>query len=253
MNVKNDGTIANVDFEITRLLKQFKLPDILRCYDEEINAAINNNLSPRELLYKLLKIEELGKKNRVTERNIKNARFETHSTLEEFDFKYQPSINENKIRDLGTLNFIHKNENIVFIGPPGVGKSYLSTAIGMKACEDGKTVLFINAIELVDNLFKAYTEGTLKVAFKKLSTVDLLIIDDLGYLKMNKEKESIFFQLIRQRYEKKSLIITTNLPFNRWDEVFTSEVAATAVLDRLLHHCHVISITGNSFRVKNNC
>jgi DNA replication protein DnaC len=140
----------------------------------------------------------------------------------------------------------------VFIGPPGVGKSHLSTAIGMRACEQRKTVLFKNAIELVDNLFEAYAEGTLKAMFRKLSTIDLLIIDDLGYLKMNKEKESIFFQLIRQRYEKSSLIITTNLPFNRWDEVFTSEVAATAVLDRLLHHCHVISITGNSYRVKNN-
>jgi DNA replication protein DnaC len=122
----------------------------------------------------------------------------------------------------------------------------------MRACEQRKTVLFKNAIELVDNLFEAYAEGTLKAMFRKLSTIDLLIIDDLGYLKMNKEKESIFFQLIRQRYEKSSLIITTNLPFNRWDEVFTSEVAATAVLDRLLHHCHVISITGNSYRVKNN-
>jgi DNA replication protein DnaC len=253
LNAKSVNANENIDFEITRLLKQFKLPDILRSYDEEIQMAINDNVSPREFLYRLLKIEEVGKRSRLKEKNIKNAGFEIHTTFEEFDFKFQPSINENKIRDLGTLNFIAKKENLVFIGPPGVGKSHLSTAIGIRACEQGKTVLFKNAIELVDNLYEAYVEGTLKTAFKMLSTIDLLIIDDLGYLKMNKEKESIFFQLIRQRYEKSSLIITTNLPFNRWDEVFTSEVAATAVLDRILHHCHVISITGNSYRVKNNC
>lgn len=250
MSVKNEN-IA-IDLEVRRLLKQFKLPDILRCYEDEIQNAINDNLSHRELLYKLLKVEELGKRSRVSEKNIKNAHFETYSTIEEFNFRFQPSINESKIRDLATLNFLPKKENIVFIGPPGVGKSHLSTAIGIKACEEGKTVLFINAIELLDNLFIEYTKGTLKNKFKKLSKVDLLIIDDLGYLKMDKEKESIFFQLIRQRYEKNSLLITTNLPFNRWDEIFTSDVAATAVLDRLLHHCHVISIAGNSYRVKSN-
>ena len=119
----------------------------------------------------------------------------------------------------------------------------------MKACEKGKSVLFVNAIDLMDELYNAISLGTLKQKFIKLSKIDLLIIDDMNYLKMDKEKESIFFQLIRQRYEKSSLIITTNLPFNKWDEIFTSELAATAVLDRLLHHSHVISITGDSHRV----
>jgi DNA replication protein DnaC len=142
-----------------------------------------------------------------------------------------------------------KEENLIFLGPPGVGKSHLAVSVGMKACECGKTVLFSNAIELVEDLHNAIISGTLKQKFSRLSKVDLLIIDDIGYLKMDKEKESIFFQLIRQRYEKSSLIVTTNLPFNRWDEIFTSELAASAVLDRLLHHSHVISITGDSYRV----
>jgi len=119
----------------------------------------------------------------------------------------------------------------------------------MKACEKGKSVLFVNAIDLMDELYNSISLGTLKQKFIKLSKVNLLIIDDIGYLKMDKEKESIFFQLIRQRYEKSSLIVTTNLPFNKWDEIFTSELAATAVLDRLLHHSHIISITGDSHRV----
>lgn len=142
-----------------------------------------------------------------------------------------------------------KNEKLVFIGPPGVGKSHLIVAIGLKAYEKGKSVLFVNAIEFVDDLYNAIQAGTLKQKLVKLSKINLIIIDDISYLRIYKKKESIFFQLIRQRYEKSSLIVTTNLPFNRWDEIFTSELAASAILDRLLHHSHVISITGDSYRV----
>ena len=235
--------------EITRLLKQFKLPDIHDRYGDEVKAAVENNIGHREFLYKLLKIEEQGKMDRLRIRNIKNAHFDGQKTIEEFDFNFPENINKTEVIDLTTLSFMDKRENIVFIGPPGLGKSHLSVSIGMKACEKGKSVLFVNAIDLMDELYDAIGLGTLKQKFIKLSKVDLLILDDVGYLKMDKEKESIFFQLIRQRYEKSSLIVTTNLPFNKWDEIFTSELAATAVLDRLLHHCHVISITGDSHRV----
>lgn len=235
--------------EIKRLLKQFKLPDIYDKYDEEIQYAVDKNIGHREFLYKLFKAEEQGKNERLKIKNIKNACFDGHKVIEGFDFNFPDSINQRKILDLSTLDFMDKKENIVFIGPPGVGKSHLSIAIGMKACESVKSVLFVNAIDLIDDLYNSIELGTLKQRFKKLDKVDLLIIDDIGYLKMNKEKESIFFQLIRQRYEKNSLIVTTNLPFDRWEDIFTSELAATAVLDRLLHHSHVISITGDSYRV----
>lgn len=247
MNAKNRNNA--VDAEIERLLKQFKLPDIHDNYDEIVQAAIEERIGYRDFLYKLLKLEEQGKHERLMLRNIKSAGFDGYKTIENFDFSFPKSINQGKINDLATLGFMDRHENIVFLGPPGVGKSHLSVSLGMKACEQEKTVLFANAIELMDDLSDAVKAGMLKQKFKKLSKVDLLIIDDIGYLKMDKEKESIFFQLIRQRYEKKSLIVTTNLPFNRWDEIFTSELAAAAVLDRLLHHSHVISITGDSFRV----
>ena len=238
-----------VDQNIRRLLKQFKLPGLLERFNVEIDRAIEENLGHRAFLQKLLEIEEMSKKDRLRLKRIKEAHFEEHKMIEEFDFGFQNNISQSKILDLATLSFLDKHENIIFIGPPGVGKSHISTGLGMKACEEGRSVLFVNAIELMDYLSRCLEKGTLRQQFKKLYKVDLLIIDDLGYLKMDKEKESIFFQLIRQRYEKKSLIITTNLPFNRWDEVFTNELAAAAVLDRLLHHAHIISISGDSYRV----
>ncbi|MBP1920198.1 IS21-like element helper ATPase IstB [Youngiibacter multivorans] len=238
-----------VDSEIRRLLKQFKLPDIHDRFNEEIGRAVEENLGHRAFLQRLLIVEEQGKKERLRRKKIKEAHFEQHKVIEGFDFRFQESVNQSKILDLASLSFLDKKENVILVGPPGVGKSHISTGLGMKACEAGRSVLFANAIELMDYLSECLEKGTLRQRLKKLLKVDLLIIDDLGYLKMDKEKESIFFQLIRQRYEKKSLIVTTNLPFNRWDEIFTNELAAAAVLDRLLHHAHVISISGDSYRV----
>ena len=250
MNVK--PPIYKENPSIEEILKSLRLLDIYDKLEEQIKIAIDNNLSHRDFLKNLLIIENQGKKERRKERNIKAAGFEKIATLEEFDFSFQKSINMAQIKELATLNFMEKNENIIFIGPNGVGKSYISQSIGLKACEAGKKVLFTQAIELMEKLEKAYEESKLKEVLKKLSKVDILIIDEFSHFKMNKEKESIFFQLIRQRYEKSSLIITTNIPLGSWDQIFTSKLAATAVLDRLVHHCHVISITGDSYRVKGN-
>lgn len=234
MSVNPEINISNEEFK--KLLNRFKLVHIKNQYEELIDLAIKNNLSYREFLAQLLVVEDCGKKESLKNRNIKAAKFESIKTLEEFDFSFQHNINEALIKELSTCNFIDKNENILLIGQPGVGKSHIASAIGLKACEKGFRVLFTSAIELVEELYKAYTNGELRVLFKKL----------------NKEKESLFFQLISQRYEKSSLILTTNLPIGRWDEIFTSNLAATAILDRLLHHCHTISITGDSYRVKGN-
>ena len=139
---------------------------------------------------------------------------------------------------------------MIIIGPPGVGKSMIATGIGLNAVRAGYRVLFVNAKDLADRLYEKMQEGTLREVLDDLNKVPLLIVDELSYIKMDRERESLFFQVIRQRYEKNSLIITTNLPMGRWDELFTGSLAATAILDRLVHRCHILSITGDSYRVK---
>jgi len=235
---------------IEKQLKIFKLIDIREQYQEQIQIAIAEELSYRDFLFNLLELEELGKKNRRIERLVKEAHFENIKTLDEFDFEFHKNLNKQTIKDFFTLSFLERKENIIIIGPPGVGKTHIATAIGLKACELNQKVRYAVASELIDELFEAYKTDSFKEKFNKLSKIDLLIIDELGYFKMDKEKESIFFQLIRQRYENSSLIITTNLPLGKWDEIFTSKLAATAVLDRLVHHSHIVSITGDSYRVK---
>ena len=194
-------------------------------------------------------MEEEGKRDRRTEKLRREACFEAEKRLEDIDYGFNQSLDRDKITELGGLDFIDAGENVIIIGPPGVGKSMIATGIGMNAISAGYRVLFANAKELVDRLYEKMQEGTLRETLKELNRIPLLIIDELSYLKMDRERESLFFQVIHHRYEKNSLIITTNLPMGRWDELFTGKLAATAILDRLVHHCHILSITGDSYRV----
>ncbi|MCQ2221670.1 MAG: IS21-like element helper ATPase IstB [Prevotella sp.] len=231
-------------------MKQFKLVDMRNQYLDLINIATERRMSYLEFLILLLKTEEAGKKQRQSEKLTNEANFESDKRLSDIDYRFNPSLDAEQIQSLGTLGFMDNHENIIIIGPPGVGKSMIATGIGRNACEAGHKVLFANAKELVDRLYEDMQKGSLKETLEEIKKIPLLIIDELSYLKMDKERESLFFQIIRQRYEKSSLIITTNLPMGRWDELFTGKLAATAILDRLVHHCHVISITGDSYRVK---
>lgn len=235
---------------IENLMKRFKLVDMRSCYQDFILEAETEHLGYEEFLYRLLKAEEYGKQQRRALRLTDKAQFETDKTLEDIDYSFNPSLDKAKIDELGRLNFLAAHENIIIIGPPGVGKSMIAAGIGRKACNAGYKVLFVNAKDLVDTLYAQMQKGTLAEALDNLKKIPLLIVDELSYLKMDREKESIFFQIIRQRYEKGSLIITTNLPLGRWNEVFTGQLAATAILDRLVHHCHILSISGDSYRVK---
>lgn len=250
VNVMNDVIMENRELYIETKMKQFKLVDMREQYSDIIAEAEMNSWGYMDFLVRLLSIEDKGKSARRHKKLLNDAHFESDSVLEDIDYSFNHSLDKNKIEELGNLRFLEANENIIIIGPPGVGKSMIATGIGIRACNAGRTVLFVNAKELVDRLYDEMLKGQLQEILYQLSKIELLIIDELSYIKMDKERESLFFQIIRQRYEKNSLIITTNLPIGRWNELFTGQLAATAILDRLLHHCHLLSITGDSYRVK---
>ena len=235
---------------IEEKMKRFRLVDMREQYEDIIEEARRDKLDYEAFLIRLLETEDEGKNDRRTRMLLKKACFETEASLSGIDYAFNQTLDKDRIEEFGRLHFMESKENIIIIGPPGVGKSMIATGIGRNACKAGHTVLFVNAKEMVDTLYDAMIAGSLPDMLKKLRKVELLIIDELSYIKMDREKESLFFQVIRQRHEKGSLIITTNLPMRRWDELFTGQLAATAILDRLLHHCHVVSITGDSYRVK---
>ncbi len=181
---------------------------------------------------------------------VKVAHFPHYKTLKEFDFDFQPNINQNQLMNLSGLGFIEKKENILFLGNSGVGKTHLATAIGIESAKARYSTYFIKCHELLTNLRQAQHENRLESRLKFYTRCKLLIIDELGYLPLQKGDERLLFQLIDRRYENKSTIITTNLPFDKWNENFNDSFITNAILDRLLHHSHVIQIMGESYRLK---
>ena len=178
------------------------------------------------------------------------AHFPFMKTLQDFNFDFQDSISKDEIADLGTLCFMDNKQNILFVGNSGVGKTYLATSIGIEAAKARKSVYFMSCHDIITELKKAHYENRLTHRLKTYSKYKLLIIDEVGYLPVDKEGANLFFQLIAKRYEKTSTVITTNQPFSKWGEVFSDSVIANAILDRLVHHSHIISITGKSYRIK---
>ena len=228
----------------------------LRLYqiEQELTArleqAAKQELSYADFLDQLLACEIDSKTHKHHQMRITMARFPFHKTLESFDFKFQPSIDPKLVRDLATGRYIHSGDNVLFLGPPGVGKTHLAVALGMKACEQGVRTLFITATALITTLGKALAEGRLEERLKLLSQPQLLICDEIGYLPIDRQGANLFFQLVSRRYERGSIVITSNQSLGAWGEVFGDPIIASAILDRLLHHSITINITGESFRLK---
>ena len=234
--------ISNLNF--------LKSKESLAVLDQTLEQVNKNNLTfvGGFLYFTQAQVEK--KKQNLIQHSVKVAGFPSVKTLSEFDFDFQESINKQQIYDFNSLRFIDKQENIVFYGNSGVGKTHLAISIGVTAAQNRKSTYFIKCARLMEILKKAQLEGKLEERLKKFCGYKLLIIDELGYLPITKEESKLFFQLIDRRYEKHSTIITTNINFSQWDDVFGDPLIASAIVDRLLHHSHVAKITGNSYRLK---
>lgn len=239
--------------KLERLKEQLKvlgLRKTMEIFEGEADKAIKTKLGYIGYLSKLIEEETLAKTDRSINRRIQTAKFPWTKSLEEFDFSFQPSIDEEKILKLTDLSFIDKKENIFFLGPPGVGKTHLAIGLAIKACMARYRVLFQSTDDIIGYLYASLVDHTTGKKLDALSRLHLLVIDELGYLPMNSEKAKLFFQLISKRYEVGSIILTSNKAFDEWGSIFGDEVTAAAIIDRLVHHSHIFNINGRSYRVK---
>jgi DNA replication protein DnaC len=231
-------------------LKSLSLNRIRENYLLESENAAKAKLSYQDYLYRLVEAEALSKIDRSINRRIQLSGFPMIRKIEEFDFSYQPKLDEKLIRELAKLNFMQEAKNIIFLGPQGVGKTHLAVGLAIKACLERKRVAFYSTDNLTQLLAAHDAAGSLKNILDTLSRVDLLVIDELGYIELSKKTASLFFQLVAKRYEKNSIIITSNKPFEEWGQIFADDVVASAIIDRLLHHSFPFFINGKSYRMK---
>jgi DNA replication protein DnaC len=233
-------------------LKQLKLPTILRDYTSVAAVCSRENVSFETFLLRLCERELTERQQRATERRIKAAKFPILKTIESFEFGQQPEINEALVRELLAGEFIERRENVLLIGNSGTGKTHLATALALAACHDGRRVRFFSVVGLVTQLLEAREDRGLERLFKQLSRQDLLVLDELGYVPFTKAGAELLFEVVSRAYERQSLIVTTNLPFEQWAEVCGSERLTGALLDRLTHRVHIVEANGESYRLRDS-
>lgn len=236
--------------ELNGLLDKLKLDYLAAQLETVCEQAARQELDYQSFLGQALQVEWQGRSQRGIETRLRQARFPWLKTLEQFDFEFQPSLDRRQLRELAGLGFVERGHNVVVLGPPGVGKTHLSVALGFKAVEAGYSTLFLTLESLMTRLNKANSENRLEQTLKQLTYPRLLIIDEVGYLPLSRVEASLFFRLVVRRYERASLIITSNKSFLDWGEIFNDHILATAILDRLLHHSTTLNIKGESFRLK---
>jgi len=236
---------------LSQHLDYLKLPFVQKYHLELASQAAQQNWDHLEYLRRLIEGEYSERRQRVIERRVKAARFPVLKTLEQFRWDWPKKINRLQVQHLFRLEFVAQKANAVFLGNVGLGKTHLATALGYAACQEGYTVRFANAISVINDLSAAQKRGLLKRQLKKYLLPELLILDELGYLPIDQHGADLLFQVISQRYEQGSIVLTTNKPFKQWASIFNNDsTIASAVVDRLMHHAEAVVIEGQSYRMK---
>jgi len=230
-------------------LKQLKLPTVLREYEKVAKSCGTDKADYQQYLLKLVELELLDRERRAKERRIREAGFPVIKTLDTFDFKAQPSINQELVRELMRGEYMDQRENILLVGNSGTGKSHIATALAFQACCQGKAVKFFSVTGLVTQLLERREEKQLSKFHRQLGRLNLIVLDELGYVPFTKAGAELLFDCVSKAYERTSLIVTTNLPFETWTEVMGSERMTGALLDRLTHRVHILEANGQSYRL----
>ncbi|HJX41370.1 MAG TPA: IS21-like element helper ATPase IstB [Anaerolineales bacterium] len=236
--------------ELEHLLGKLKMDHLEAQLDAVCEQAAQRQADYKTFLVQALQTEWQGRYQRGTELRLRQARFPWLKTLEQFDFDFQPSLDRRQMRELAGMSFVERAHNVIVLGPPGVGKTHLAIALGIKAVEAGYSVLFLTLEELIGRLVRAAKESRLERSLQQLTYPKVLIIDEIGYLPLSSFEASLFFRLVVRRYERASMVVTSNKSFLDWGEVFSDPVLATAILDRLLHYSTTLNIKGESYRLK---
>jgi len=237
--------------ELAYLTRALKAPTLREAAGRLGERARTESWTHEEFLAACLQREVAAREAHGGEGRIRAARFPARKSLEEFDYDHARGLKRDQIAHLGTLDFITAKDNVVFLGPPGTGKTHLATGLGIRACQAGHRVLFATAAQWVDRLATAHHTGRLQEELLRLGRYPCLIVDEVGYIPFEPEAANLFFQLVSSRYERASVIVTSNKTFGRWGEVFGDDVVAAAMIDRLVHHADVVSIKGDSYRLRN--
>ena len=230
-------------------LKTLKLPTFLREYGKLSRQCAAGGLDHVRFLARLVELELIDRERRMIERRIKAARFPATKSLDSFDFKAIPALNKMQVLELARCEWIERRENVIALGPSGTGKTHVALGLGLAACQKGLSVGFTTAAALVHELMEARDERRLLRLQKQMANQKLLIIDELGFVPLSKTGAELLFELISQRYERGSTLITSNLPFDEWTEIFGSERLTGALLDRLTHHVNILEMNGDSYRL----